>query len=150
MKILLRNFHYILTGEAGSNLSPVLEVLDRPLVLLRRLTRRERPQVLALPRLLIGMTAIDTKFTGFELTNHAYLRCRVPHPLQLHRNHESEGPDLSRAVTNPTAGCPTFATAGVPGEHRGPRRTCSFGVGACSRGWGFTVANVGFALPKAE
>lgn len=56
----------------------MLEVLDRLLVLLRRRTARKRPQVLALSRLLIGMAAIDTKFAGFDLTNHACLRCRVP------------------------------------------------------------------------
>ena len=34
---------------SGNFLSPVLEVLDRPLVLFRRFTAREHPQVLALP-----------------------------------------------------------------------------------------------------
>jgi len=51
----------------------MLEVLDRPLVLLRRLARRERAQVLPLACLLVGMAAIDTKFTGFELPNHVSL-----------------------------------------------------------------------------
>ena len=62
--LLSRARLYVLDQKIRLCLSPVLEVLDRPLVLLRRLTARERPQVLALPRLLIRMTAIDTKFTG--------------------------------------------------------------------------------------
>ena|SRR5438105_4489956 len=72
-----------------STTSPVLEVLDRTLVLLRRLACCERPQVPPSARLLIGMAAIDAKFTGFELSNHVCLdggwprsespQNRVPH-----------------------------------------------------------------------
>lgn len=58
--------------------SPVLEILDRPLVLLRRLAARERPQIFALPRLLICVTAVDTKFAGFEFTNHVPLDAARP------------------------------------------------------------------------
>src|ERR1700759_5553563 len=88
----------------------MLEVLDRPLVLLRRRARGKRPQVLALPRLLIGLTAIDTKFPGLELTNHAYLRCRVPHPMQLH---ETPAPPKSCQAPAPwqTPKTPTNQTA---------------------------------------
>src|SRR5215472_6163093 len=68
--------------------SPMLEVLDGPLVFLRRLTARERPQVLALPCLLICMAAIDTKFAGFELTNHALVRCRAA-PRDIHGSHRT-------------------------------------------------------------
>ena len=83
----------------------MLEILDRPLVFLCRLTAGERPEVLALPRLLIGTTAIDTKFTGFELTNHAYFRCRPGRPTHL-LNHDiflSSSPeyDLRRPFSNP-------------------------------------------------
>lgn len=75
-------------GLAAPSSSPVLEVLDRPLVLLRRLSTRERPQVLTLPRLLIRLAAIDTKFTGFELTNHGCLDATRP----IHRSLARPGP----------------------------------------------------------
>jgi hypothetical protein len=44
----------------------MLEVLNGPFVFLRRSARCERPQVLPLAGLLIGMAAVDAKFTGFE------------------------------------------------------------------------------------
>ena len=44
----------------------MLEVLNGPLVLLRRRAGCKGPQVLSLAGLLIGMAAVDAKFTGFE------------------------------------------------------------------------------------
>lgn len=60
------------------NLLPVLEVLNRPLVLLRFFSRGEGSQVSPLACLFIGMAAIDAKLTGFELPNHPFVRCREP------------------------------------------------------------------------
>jgi hypothetical protein len=80
----------------------MLEVLDRPLVLLRRGARCKRPQVLPLACLVIGMAAIDAKFTGFELSNHVSL-------------------DASRLTYNPRTSLPSIQSSPESATISGPR-----------------------------
>lgn len=50
--------------------TPALEILDRPLMILRGLARRKSPKVAALAGLGIFLARIQTVLSGYQLSDH--------------------------------------------------------------------------------
>lgn len=60
-------------GAAFVWFSVSLEVLDRALVLLGFLARREGSEIFSLLRLGVDMTGVDAEFSAFQFANHLYI-----------------------------------------------------------------------------